>query len=59
MSSELDKSTESTHESILDELQGKSRHGERPWIKWVALTAMIMALFSAVGALLAGITSNL
>ena len=52
------ESGESAHETLLDELQGGGEHGDRAWIRWVALTAMILALFSSVGALLAGITST-
>ena len=46
------ESGESAHETLLDELQGGGEHGDRAWIRWVALTAMILALFSSVGALL-------
>ena len=56
MPSEISKSAESVNESIVEHLQGDSEN--TGWIKWVALSAMVMALFSAIGALLAGITSN-
>ena len=51
-------SSKSLHETLLDELQGGHDHGDRGWIMWVALTAIILALFSSVGVLLAGITST-
>ena len=51
-------SSKSLHEILLDELQGGHDHGDRGWIMWVALTAIILALFSSVGVLLAGITST-
>ena len=57
MPSEINKPAESAHEVILDAVQSDEQD-ERSWTKWVALTAMVMALFSTVGALLAGITST-
>ncbi|MGA1197624.1 MAG: hypothetical protein ACO36I_14125, partial [Candidatus Latescibacterota bacterium] len=56
MPSEISKSSESVSEAIVEHLQGGSQHNG--WIKWIAVSAMIMALFSAIGALLAGITAN-
>lgn len=56
MPSEISKSAESVSESIVEHLKGGAENTD--WIKWVALSAMIMALFSAIGALLAGITAN-
>ena len=52
-------SSKSLHETtLLGELQGGHDHGDRGWIRWVALTAIILALFSSVGVLLSGITST-
>lgn len=56
MPSEISKSSESVSDAIVEHLQGGNGHDG--WIKGVAITAMLMALFSAIGALLAGITSN-
>lgn len=57
MPSEINKSAaESVNETIVEHLQGDGENTN--WIKWVALSAMVMALFSAIGALLAGITAN-
>lgn len=56
MPSEINKSSESVSEAIVEHLQGTDDHSD--WIKGVALSAMLMALLSAIGALLAGITSN-
>ncbi|MBT4139524.1 MAG: DUF4337 family protein [Candidatus Latescibacteria bacterium] len=56
MPSEINKSSASVSEAIVDHLQGGSE--QIGWIKWVALSAMIMALFSAIGALLTGMTAN-
>lgn len=42
-----------------DVLREHASEAETPdWVKWTAVSAMLMALFSAVGALLAGITAN-
>ena len=56
MASELGESAEVAHEHIVEETLG--RGGTLGWFRWVAFSAMVMALFSAVGALLAGITAN-
>jgi hypothetical protein len=58
MPSEYGEAAENAHEVIKEELHGKNESDHSEEIKWVALTTMIMALLSAMGALFAGITAN-
>ena len=50
MSSEI---SEATRDLIMEQVQHQAS-----WIKWAALSSMLMALFAAIGALFATITSN-
>lgn len=54
MPSEFEESVEVAHELIREEVSRKTSR----WIEWVAISTMVMALFSALGALLAASTSN-
>jgi hypothetical protein len=56
MSSELGETAEAARELIVEEMQEKTETAE--WVRKVALSAIVMALISAIGALLAGITAN-
>lgn len=59
MSSELEESAEAAAEVIQEELaHSKVSEAEMKWIGMVAISTMVMALFSAMGALMAGITAN-
>ena len=52
---------EESAEVALDAATDEAREGRGPhprWLIWAAMSTMIMALFSVVGSLLAGITSN-
>jgi hypothetical protein len=57
MSSELEEAADMAVERIREEMDGEG--GSRDGLtKWVALSTMVMALLSALGALMAGITAN-
>ena len=58
MISELEEAAEVTHDIIKEDLIHHARDTDLTWIDKVALSTMIMALISALGALLAGVTSN-
>ncbi len=58
MVSELEEAAEITHELIKEDVFYQKDNEKSEWISWVALLTMIMALISALGALLAGVTSN-
>lgn len=58
MMSELEEAAEVTHELIKEDLIHHAKNSTLSWIDKVALSTMIMALISALGALLAGVTSN-
>ncbi len=56
MPTEIEESTDVAHEIIKEE--SANNHQTLNWINWVALSTLIMALFSALGALMAGISAN-
>ena len=58
MASEFEESAEIAHEPISDRLGDNSKEERPAWTSWVALSTIVIALFSGVGALLAGITAN-
>jgi chromosome segregation ATPase len=53
---ELEESAEASLD-IMEETAKEMAHLE-PWVAWTAVSTLIMALMSAIGALLAGITAN-
>ena len=53
-----EESTEEASEVALEAVRELAEESEAPWVKWAALSTMIMALFSAIGGLLAGKTAN-
>ena len=56
---ELGESTELTNELIMDSVKGDEAERRPPtWHTWVAMTTLLMALLTAIGALLAGITAH-
>ena len=52
---ELVEAAETASEIISEEFRGA---GDTRWKTWVAVSSMVMAMISAVGALLAGVTAN-
>lgn len=59
MGSELEEVAETATELVKDKVkENKESKEEWQWINWVAISTMIMALFSALGALWAGVTAN-
>lgn len=58
MSSELEEVVETVHELIREELDQDHDRDIKSWINWVALSTMVMALLSAMGALLAANAST-
>ena len=58
MASEFEESAETAYEPISGALGDTSKEKRPGWTSWVALSTMVIALFSAVGALLAGISAN-
>jgi hypothetical protein len=58
MASELEDPAETARELISGEWVSNSKEERSDWTSRVALSTMVIALFSAVGALLAGITAN-
>ena len=56
---ELNESTEVTTELVMDSVKEDAKDRESPqWHSWVALSTLVMALLTAIGALLAGITAH-
>jgi hypothetical protein len=58
MASEFEESAETAQELISEELAENSREERSDWTSRVALSTMVIALFSAISGLLAGITAN-
>ena len=57
--SELNESTELANELIMDSVkEGEIEGKTSAWHNWVAFSTLLMALLTALGALLAGITAN-
>ena len=57
--SELDDSTEMTNELIMESTKNDEVEQQRPkWHNWAAFFTLLMALFTTIGALLAGITAH-
>ncbi len=55
--SEFEEAAEAAKDTVLEEAE-QLVEKKPSWVAWLAISTMAMALFSAVGALLAGITAN-
>lgn len=58
MPSEFEEAAEVGLEILNEEASENSHHSAPKWIALAAISTLVMALFSAVGALMAGITAN-
>ncbi len=58
MTSEIEEATEVAHALIKEEVQEENKDEKSQWIGLVSLSAMVMALLSALGALLAAVAAN-
>lgn len=58
MASEFEETAEAAHDQIKEKSLKEGGEEKPQWIDWVAISTMAMAIFTALGALLAGITAN-
>lgn len=54
---ELEEVAEGARDAVLEEVEHPVKK-QPGWVAWLAISTMVMALFCAVGALMAGITAN-